>query len=78
MVFDEKLAGRARKLMQEMPGYSERKMFGGVCFMLNGNMACGVTKDTFMLRCPKDQHAPLLRRQHTRPMDFTVGPRPVG
>ncbi len=40
MSFDEHLATRVRRLLSRKPGFSERKMFGGLCFMLNGNM-CG-------------------------------------
>lgn len=46
-------------------------MFGGVCFLLNGNMACGVAGDELMLRLGNELTAQALEQPHTRPMDFT-------
>jgi len=46
MAYDEGLAQRIREALDDQPGISERKMFGGLCFMLNGNMACGVSVTT--------------------------------
>lgn len=74
MAYDEKLASRVRSLLVERPGYSERKMFGGLCFMLNGNMACGIVKDELMVRLPPDTYQDTLSRPHARPMDFTGRP----
>jgi TfoX/Sxy family transcriptional regulator of competence genes len=45
MAYDERLAERIREVIQARPGVTERKMFGGLGFMLNGNMACGVMSD---------------------------------
>lgn len=41
MAYDEGLAQRVREIVEEMPGYSEKKMFGGIGFFIHGNMACG-------------------------------------
>ena len=74
MPFDEVVAARVRSEMANLPGYSERNMFGGVCFMINGNMCCGVVRDELMLRLGNDLAGTSLDEAHTRPMDFTGKP----
>ena len=74
MAFDEALAARVRKSLGERPGLSERKMFGGLAFLLLGNMCCGVTDDDLMVRVGPDGREPALTRPHARPMDFTGRP----
>ena len=74
MAFDEALAARVRKSLGERPGLSERKMFGGLAFLLHGNMCCGVTNDDLMVRVGLDGREPALTRPHARPMDFTGRP----
>ena len=74
MAFDEALAARVRKSLGERPGLSERKTFGGVTFLLHGNMCCGVTNDDLMVRVGPDGREPALTRPHARPMDFTGRP----
>jgi TfoX/Sxy family transcriptional regulator of competence genes len=74
MACDEGLAERVRSILSRRGGFSERKMFGGVCFMIDGHMCCGVTKTDLMLRLAADEVMRALRRQHTRPMDFTGKP----
>ncbi len=74
MAYDEKLAARVRDLLSDSPGYSERKMFGGLCFMIGGNMACGIVGDDLMVRLTPDSHEDALSRPHVRPMDFTGRP----
>jgi hypothetical protein len=49
-------------------------MFGGIAFMLHGNMCCGVVKDTLMVRVGPEQYAKALAEPHARPMDFTGRP----
>ena len=71
MAFDEGLAERIRAAVQEQPGMSERKMFGGLCFMCNGNMSFGIVGDDLMVRVGTDAHAAALALPHTREMDFT-------
>jgi len=69
------LADRIRILLIDDINISEKKMFGGVCFMLNGNMLCGPTKDgDLMLRVGKELEAEARSRPHTRAMDFTGKP----
>jgi TfoX/Sxy family transcriptional regulator of competence genes len=74
MAYDEKLAGRVRDLLATKPGYSERKMFGGLCFMIGGNMACGIVKDELMVRVAPEKYEDALAHPHARPMDFTGRP----
>ena len=50
MAYDEELGERVRALLADEHGLTERKMFGGLAFMINGNMACGIVKEELMLR----------------------------
>lgn len=74
MAYDVHLADRVRKLLKRRRGFSERKMFGGICFMLQGNMCCGVTNTDLMLRLGAELAPAALEQPHTRPMDFTGRP----
>lgn len=73
-MYDERLADRIRLELANGPPFTERKMFGGLSFMVNGHMACGVVKDELMVRTGPDQFEPALLRPHARPMDFTGRP----
>ena len=53
---------------------TEKKMFGGIAFMLNGNMCCGVINDLLMARVGRDRYEASLALPHVRPMDFTGKP----
>ncbi len=74
MPYSETLAQRIRSVLADQPGTWERKMFGGVAFMVNGNMCCGVIKDDMMVRVGPDRHEEALALPHARPMDFTHRP----
>ena len=74
MPYSETLAQRIRTVLADQPGTWERKMFGGVTFMVNGNMCCGVIKDDLMVRVGPDRHEEALALPHARPMDFTHRP----
>lgn len=74
MPYDETLAGRIRKLLARRRGITEKKMFGGLAFMLNGNMCCGVTREDLMLRLGEVGAGAALSEPHTREMDFTGKP----
>jgi TfoX/Sxy family transcriptional regulator of competence genes len=52
----------------------EKKMFGGLCFMVGGSMCCGLTKTDFMVRVGPEQYEDALAQPHARPMDFTGRP----
>jgi len=71
MAFDEGLAERVRNLAGENAGLSERKMFGGLCFMLQGNMCFGIVGSELMVRVGPDSYAEALALPHAREMDFT-------
>lgn len=71
MAYDQGLAQRVRELLEELPGYQEKKMFGGICFLIFGNMACGIIKDDLIVRVGPTAYAEALRRPKTRPFDLT-------
>ena len=74
MAYDVQLAERVRKALKRRRGVGERKMFGGVCFTVNGNMCCGVTGQNLVVRLGNEGAATALNERHTRPMDFTGRP----
>ena len=61
MAYDETLAERVRKILAPGPALTERKMFGGLAFMLDGNMCCGIVGDKLMLRLGADLAAECAR-----------------
>ena len=63
-----------RSAIAGRPGVSERRMFGGICWMLNGNMLCGVETGRFMFRVGPELHAEALSRPGAGPMEFTGRP----
>jgi TfoX/Sxy family transcriptional regulator of competence genes len=65
------VAHRLRELLEEDPAVTEKKMFGGLCFLHRGNMCCGIVRDELMLRVGPDQHGDCLAQPHAREMDFT-------
>ena len=71
MAYDEGLAQRVREVMAERPGLAEKKMFGGLCFLLGGNMACGIVGEELMVRVGPDAYETCLGLPHAREMDFT-------
>ena len=74
MAYNEAMAERIRKLLARRKGLAERKMFGGIAFMLNGNMCCGVVDDRIVLRLGKDGSDAALKEPHIEIMDFTGRP----
>lgn len=73
MAYDEKLAERIRAALKGTPA-EEKKMFGGIAFMVNGRMAVGITKDMMMVRTGAEAHEKSLKQPHVKPMDFTGRP----
>src|SRR5688572_20222384 len=63
-----------RLALAKRKGIEERKMFGGFCWMLNGNMLCGVEVGRYMFRVGKDLEAEALARPGATPMDITGRP----
>ena len=75
MAFDKELADRVRaNLTWHGADLSERKMFGGLCFMVRGSMICGVMGSEVILRVGPEQHEWALQQEHTRVFDFTGKP----
>ncbi len=74
MAYDERLVARVRRLLSRQPELSERKMFGGICFMLRGHMCCGVLDDQLILRVEPHYYDAAMNRPHTRVMDITGRP----
>lgn len=71
MVYAEKLANRIRILLKKRKKVTEKKMFGGIVFLLSGKMFCGVIKNDLVVRTGLDYYKKALTKPHTRPMDFT-------
>lgn len=74
MAYDEKLADRVRGALKRRRGISEKKMFGGLAFLVNGHMACGVIGDELMVRVGPDAYDEALQKPGAREMDFTGRP----
>lgn len=74
MAYDEGLAERMREAFSGRIDVTEKKMFGGIAFMVSGNMCCGVVNDTLMARVGPDQYAAALKKPHAREMNFTGKP----
>ena len=74
MAFDESLAARIRDAVARKKNIVEKKMFGGVCFMLNGNMLVGVWREFLIARLGPDQGDEALLEPHVRKMDITGKP----
>jgi len=71
MAFDETLAERIRQRLARKKGIEEKKMFGGIGFLLNGNMLVGVRKDSLIVRLGDEQGAGALLEPHVKAFDIT-------
>jgi len=76
MAYDKNLAARMRQILDELnpPDLNEKNMFGGVSFMVHGNMACGVHKDELIIRVGPEAYLDTLNRPGARPFDLTGRP----
>jgi hypothetical protein len=74
MAFDQALAERIRTTLASQSGIVEKKMFGGLAFLLHGHMACGIVGNDLMVRVGPEGHESALAEPNTRPMDFTGKP----
>ena len=74
MAYDEALAARIRDYLGDAPGVTERKMFGGIAFMVSGNMACGVLGEDLIVRLGDEEGEKALAEDGVRPFDFTGKP----
>ena len=77
MSYDEKAAERVRRALASEKGLVERQMIGGICFMVHGNMCCGVSGSALMIRVGQDAYEAMLAEPHVRPLEFG-GRRPSG
>lgn len=71
MAYSEELAERIREVVDGRPGVLERKMFGGIAWMVNGNMACGIVGEDLMVRLERDEADAAQTEEHVGPMDLT-------
>ena len=76
MSYDESLANRVRNNLKGKKGIAEKKLFGGVAFLLNGNMAVGVNKNDLIVRVDAEEHEQLVSQRHVRTFDLSGG-RPM-
>lgn len=74
MAYDEKLAERVREVLGKSKAVTEKKMFGGLCFLYNGNMMGGVLKNDLIVKYDKAEHEKILAQKHVRPFDFSGRP----
>ena len=74
MAFSEVLAGRIRRLLARRKNVEERRMFGGVGFLLNGNLLVGVWKDSLIVRLGPDEGEEALKEPHVKEFDITGRP----
>jgi hypothetical protein len=74
VAYNERLAERIRGYLKRRQDVEDQRMFGGLCFMLNGHMCCGIEKDRLMVRVVAERYETLLKKLHAREMDFTGKP----
>lgn len=74
MAYDEGVAQRLREAYPEHARVAEKRMFGGIAFMVSGHMTCGVVGETLMVRVGPAQYEQSLKKPHARKMDFTGKP----
>lgn len=74
MAYDENLAERIREELSTIRGIEEKKMMGGLTFMVNGKMCVGVLNDDLMVRIDPNEYEIALQRKGCRAMDFTGRP----
>src|SRR6266545_297044 len=74
MTYDEKLAERIRRVIPPTGDIVEKKMFGGVAFLLDGKMFVGIADEDLMVRVGPDAYEAALAHPHVRAMDFTGRP----
>jgi TfoX/Sxy family transcriptional regulator of competence genes len=74
MAYDENAAARLRDELGTLPGLTEKKMFGGIAFLIGGNMACGVIGNDLIARVGAAQHAASMAQPGARVFDFSGKP----
>ncbi len=71
MAYDSVLAERLARIIASHPGMEEKRMFGGICYMLNGNMCVGIHKDNLIVRIGGDDTEEIFKEPYVKPMDIT-------
>jgi TfoX/Sxy family transcriptional regulator of competence genes len=74
MTYNQKLAQRIREEIKTLPDLQEKKMFGGVGFLIQGNMACGVHGEDLIVRTGPENYQAALSKPHTKPFNMTGKP----
>ena len=74
MAYNEQLAERIRAVFMKRKGVTEKKMFGGLTFLLRGHMCCGIADDDLVLRLGTAQGEQAVKKAHVRVCDFTGRP----
>ena len=74
MAYDEDMAYRIRVALADQTGVTEKKMFGGLAYMVNGHMCCGIAKGSLMVRVGPEQYEEALAQTYAKEMDFTGRP----
>ncbi len=74
MAYDEGLLQRVEKILQDEDGFTYKKMFGGICCLINGNMACGIINEDLIVRVGKENYESCLKKPDTSIFDFTGRP----
>jgi TfoX/Sxy family transcriptional regulator of competence genes len=74
MAYDEGLAQRVREALDSRPGITERRMFGGLAFLVDGKMFVGISGSKLMARVGAERYQDALAVPHVRQMDFTGKP----
>jgi TfoX/Sxy family transcriptional regulator of competence genes len=74
MAYNEELDRRIKKVVSRWKGTNDKKMFGGVCHLIHGNMFCGVHKNFLILRLGEDKSSDALKQPYARPFDITGKP----
>lgn len=77
MAYDEKTAEQVRRILSPRRDVVEKKMMGGLCFMVGGSMCCGVSGSAIMVRVGREAYQGMLTQPHVRPLEF-AGRRPTG
>ena len=74
MPYDEALAAKVRDCLDGQPELVERRMFGGLCFTVRGNMCCGILGDDLMVRVGKESYVGALAQTGARPVEVSGRP----
>lgn len=78
MGYDERTAERVRKILAHRTDVNERRMMGGLVFMVDGSMCCGISDRGLMVRVGADAHAATLTERYVHPMEIGGGRKPRG